>query len=78
MQTLGLLGKAHASYHEMGLTVFLLCAVKTKPQRKGNSTHPEHHNLAQLLTKEFLEGKMNEYTQKVGGLHQRALTHCIA
>ena len=49
-----------------GLTrVFLPCTGKARTQKKGNPTHPDHANLAQVLTKEFLEEKMQDYTQKV-------------
>ena len=34
--------------------------------KRGSSTHPQHANLAQQLTKEFLEENMHHYTQKVG------------
>ena len=46
---------------------------KERALKKGNSTHPDHGNLAQILTKEFLEGKMHDYTQKVRFLRQRAV-----
>lgn len=41
--------------------------------KRGSSTHPDHANLAQQLTKEFLEENMHHYTQKVGLVHQTCI-----
>ena len=50
----------------------LSCAGKARNLKKGNPTHPDHANLAQVLTKDFLEQKMQDYTQKVRPFRLRA------